>query len=256
MSIGRKLTRDRDADGKLDQWAISWKSWFAWKSWFFNHGGSFTAPDNPADITFGDSGTVESLQWMQDLLFKTQIVAQTQQIPGDARKAYLEGQVAMTQVGAGFLDTANQAFFQKAVVLEPKGPGGRSVMTTYWAWMISSHSKNPDLAWELVKCLTDYEMYAAEVKSGNNAFQRRAMQSFFGLSTNVKGYRETFLEYFNNPIFLAAPIMAPAAHDGIVRVVETVVLRNVKSARIAVEEAVESIRKQSRDFWSKYEVQR
>lgn len=57
----------------------------------------------------------------------------------------------------------------------PRGPGGRWTSGGGTGWSMSSQSKDPALAWELLKFLTSYEVQLAHMQNGSMAVPRRSV---------------------------------------------------------------------------------
>jgi ABC-type glycerol-3-phosphate transport system substrate-binding protein len=123
---------------------------------------------------------------------------------GNSRKAYAAGKLSMV-VGPSLVASTMEAV-PSGVALEPFAPGKttRNTMMTIQSFLISSQSKNPDLAFELIKYLTD-EATAKEtlIETGSMVVQNRLNRTLFGQGVNIKDFRSVFEASVAQPVFYA-----------------------------------------------------
>jgi multiple sugar transport system substrate-binding protein len=251
LTIAQKVSSDTDGDGVRDRWGYSWESFHGWKPWVINGGGSLFAPSNPRNITFDSRETINALQWLQDLRFNYGVIGIRADSGLYTAQAFAQNRIAMMLSNAADgLAAARSGERQADVLLPPRGPGGRSLMVTYWGWMISSHSPHPDLAWELIKYLVSEDQQRAVLNARSiNVQSANVMRERFGLGVeDVPHFRETFLEFYRYPLFMAIPVMSPEAHNIITQTVQSI-LNGEKSAQVAVSEVGDQIRAVSDEFW-------
>lgn len=164
VEVGRKLTRDLDGDGRLDQWGCAPDMW--WEDYVHANGGTILSPDNK-ECTLDRPAAYKGLQFMADLVHKYKIAP----TPEDAQslgmsKLFTSGKIAMNISGswAAELIYKNEIKdFTYDVGPIPAGPKGRASFFGGAAYAILSRSKHKEEAWELVKWMTgkEYQTSAA-----------------------------------------------------------------------------------------------
>ena len=102
LDAARKLTRDLDGDGAVDQWGFSFTNWrndvylliSQWGGRFFTEDGSRSALDDPANVA--------ALEFAVDLIFKHRVCAPMGH-EGAAFQGFRRGEVAMVFEGIWML---------------------------------------------------------------------------------------------------------------------------------------------------------
>lgn len=131
-------------------------------AWIFSAGGAF-ADDvhQPTRWTFADDpGVFQGVQFRHDLIHKHKVSLAPSKIPGftvsEGSDMFRFGTAAMYLSGLKWTPQFREIKnFKWDVVLLPKGPrGDRAFSTGGSGYGISSHSKNKQTAWKLVKYLT------------------------------------------------------------------------------------------------------
>ena len=150
----KKLSKDLDGDGKLEQWGCVPDGW--WEDFIWQNGGDILSKDNRKCI-LDQPAAYEALQWMSDLRTKHHVAP----TPADAAdigplKMFTNGQIGMYTSGswcaALFLNKEIKTFDYDAAPI-PKGKRRASFMGGA-AFSILSRSKHKKEAWELVKFMT------------------------------------------------------------------------------------------------------
>ena len=160
IEYGKKLTRDRNGDGIIDQFAIANIPYpiLVWSS-----GGSFFKDGKP---TFDAPGTIEGLQLARDLIWKYKISPTPEQLKTvqSAEDMFFTGRVAMFGLGIWAVPRFREIkTFQWDITIMPKGKVRRTLLVTA-GWGISAKSKHPDEAWEFVKYLSGEEAQTYQMK--------------------------------------------------------------------------------------------
>lgn len=118
LEIGKKLTKDTDGDGVVDQWAIASNNWVArWYEWILRFGGDIF-DESLTECTLNTPEAIEGLQFWADLTNKYRVAASVAEMGGSGEW---------------------QMFLSQRVAFYGTGPWDRP-------WMIS----NPDLDWDVL----------------------------------------------------------------------------------------------------------
>ncbi len=174
LQYAKRLTRDRDGDGKIDTWgfgtigAIDPGFELRFTPILFSHGGSYLSGDNKFSALDTPEAR-EAMKFFTDLVTVHKVVPPgvTAQNPGTVRQQMANEQIAML-LGSGWtppiVDTNNPDLkaleVLEAAPVPVKSGISPKFTTTAWlsAWMISPNTKHPEEAWELVKFITSKRM--------------------------------------------------------------------------------------------------
>lgn len=139
--------------GFIDEWTM-------WEPWVYSNGGAMVDNvQNPTKCVLDSKAATDGMQFRADLSLKHKVAPvpavisqQTQGWYGSAG-LFVNGQVGMFMTGywkSGFFRTHSKLDFD--IVLFPKGPGGKRAFATGGSgYAITSQSKNPQAAWEVLK---------------------------------------------------------------------------------------------------------
>lgn len=174
LAYAKKLTRDRNGDGKIDTWgfgtigAIDPGFELRFTPILFSHGGSYLSENNKCSA-LNTPQAMEAMKYFNDLVTVHKVVPPgvTAQNPGTVRQQMANEQIAML-LGSGWtppIVATNNPDLNALEVLEAapvpvKAGTSPKFSTTAWlsAWMISPNTKHPEEAWELVKFITSKSM--------------------------------------------------------------------------------------------------
>lgn len=165
LKAAQKLTLDNKGRNATDknfdptnivQWGFDPSSmkayWGFWDPIWGNGGDIFNRNVNPTKCTLDQPPAVKGLQFVADLITKYHVAPSASQAKAlGGASPFATGKVAMSYDGDWSFSTyATVKSFAWDVALPPKGPLGRK--NTFWAtpFSISSHSKNPQLAWAFI----------------------------------------------------------------------------------------------------------
>ncbi|TAK20486.1 MAG: extracellular solute-binding protein [Chloroflexota bacterium] len=173
LETARALTLQEG--GKTTQWGVLVnRAWRPWATFVYSNGGVVVNRDGrgvATDVALTQPAAVESLQFMQDLIYKHK-VAPTPDADADMgmQNFFGTGKVAMV------IDNPTSASayrrFDKMnwdVAPIPVGKGGkRGTGGGGIAWAITGASKNPDQAWKFLKHITSEKAQLQEVAVGGH----------------------------------------------------------------------------------------
>lgn len=171
VDYAKRLTRDSDGDGRIDQWGFSIPASknpglplrvapFVW-----SFGADFLTPD-------GRRSAMNTPEFQRAFNFIVELATVHTVLPpgvttfgpGDVRTQMAHSRVAM-KIGSGWsypiINNINPAL-RAATTLEaaavPVAPGSKPI-TAAWlsGWIMSPHTRHPDAAWRFIKFLTSKE---------------------------------------------------------------------------------------------------
>ena len=153
----KRLTHDRDGDGKTDLWGsmldISWSSLQIHANGW---GGYFVDPDDPNRCMMCEPEAMNALEWIRARMWDDKVMATPLDVQNLwPRYAFTNERVAMVEDGSWALkDILVDAGFRIGVALFPAGPVRRVTLATTDGFGIYAGTRHSDAAWELVKFLT------------------------------------------------------------------------------------------------------
>jgi multiple sugar transport system substrate-binding protein len=174
LSNAKKLTRDRNGDGKTDTWgfgtigAIDPGFELRVTPILFSHGASYLTDGNKCSALSSPEAK-EAFRFFTSLVTEHEVVPPgvTAQNPGTVRQQMANEQIAML-IGSGWtppIVDGNNPDLNALQVLEAapvpvKAGKSPEFSTTAWlsAWMINPHTDYPEQSWTLVKFITSKEM--------------------------------------------------------------------------------------------------
>ncbi len=160
LSAMRRLSFDRDRDGKRDLWGsymdMSWdRLQVRVNAW----GGHFVDPDDPTKSRMADAEALQAFEWMRARMWDDHVMATPLDVQNKGTQdAFVAGQVAMVEDGSWALKgILSQAHFRLGVAPFPAGPARRATLATTDGFGIYAGTKHPEAAWELMKFLISKE---------------------------------------------------------------------------------------------------
>ncbi len=180
----KRLTKDRDGDGRIDQYAIEviW-SHHRWPIFVWQNGGEVY--DANADRYVMDTPeAIEAIQWLHDLVFKHHVSpSRLDQMEGVASQRwdfrFAEQRVAMLTSTRYYMGTM-QGFggFEVGVCHLPRGRHQATIQIGS-AIMVNAKARHPDAAWRFAKFLNSQRSQKMAAASG------RALPSNIALAKQV-----------------------------------------------------------------------
>jgi multiple sugar transport system substrate-binding protein len=162
----KRLTHDRDGDGKIDLWGsmvdVSWdRIQVHVNAW----GGNFVDPNDSHISRMGEPEALAAMEWLRARMWDDHVMASFLDVHNmGTRQAFAAGKVAMTEDGSWALkDILNEANFRIGVAPMPAGPARRVSLTTTDGFGIYANTRHTQEAWELLRFLIseDYSLAMA-----------------------------------------------------------------------------------------------
>ncbi|MGD9101042.1 MAG: extracellular solute-binding protein, partial [Anaerolineae bacterium] len=160
LSAMKRLTHDRDGDGKTDLWGsmvdISWGRIQVYvNAW----GGHLVDPDDPTRCLMAEPEAMQAMEWIRARMWDDKVMATFLDAQNaTTRQAFINQQIAMVEDGSWALkDILNGADFRIGVAPLPTGPVRRVTLATTDGFGIYAGTQHPDAAWELLKFLVSKE---------------------------------------------------------------------------------------------------
>ncbi len=185
VMIGKKLTRDKNGDGIIDQYGIST---YAWKCAIWQNGGDLVDnPERPRKSTMNSIRAKQGLQFCADLVHKYKIAPpsawwQSQQ----GYEMFSSQVVGMSIEGHWMVPVFKNLKFRWDVVTLPKGRvrAGENYGSCF---SIPTGSKHIEATWRLIKFLAGEQGQKLIVSSG---FSTPALKSIAQSSIFLSGQPE------------------------------------------------------------------
>ena len=159
LDVCKKVTKDFNNDGKIDRYAITFYGFY--NILIYSNGGMIVDNvKNPTRCTIDDEKCIEAMQFYKDLVFKYKVSPIPETIVSslgiEEPDLFKAQKTAMFFAGIWMTPMFNQDIkdFDWDIVMFPKGPKGpRRFIAEGSGYSITKSSKNPELAWKLVKLL-------------------------------------------------------------------------------------------------------
>jgi multiple sugar transport system substrate-binding protein len=156
----KRLTHDRDSDGRVDLWgSIVDLSWDRIQVHVNSWGGHFVDPDDPSLSRMGDPQALEAMEWLRVRMWDDQVMARPLDVQNmGTQQAFISEKVAMAEDGSWALkNILLNAKFRIGVAPLPAGPTRRVTLATTDGFGIYQGTRYPQAAWELMKFLISKE---------------------------------------------------------------------------------------------------
>ena len=154
IEVGKKLTLDKNKDGKIDQWGLYTETTDMenyWSSLVWQNGGDILAPDGKTTV-LDSPGATGGLQFLQDLIWKHKVVPDPA-LFAETGDAFEQGKAAMEINGSWLVATDEAAGLSFGIAPIPAGPAGRVTSINPTGAVVYKGTKSPDAAWVFVKYL-------------------------------------------------------------------------------------------------------
>jgi multiple sugar transport system substrate-binding protein len=154
VEVGKQLTKDKNGDGKVDQWGLYTETTDMenyWSSLVWQNGGDILAPDGKTTV-LDTPAAAGGIQFLQDLIYKEKIVPEPA-IFAETGDAFEQGKAAMEANGSWLVPTDTAAGLEFGIAPLPKGPVAQATSVNPTGAVVFNSSKSPDAAWAFVKYL-------------------------------------------------------------------------------------------------------
>jgi len=157
------LTKDKDGDGREDQWGVAFEPWFvSWLFWIWSNGGDLFNEDE-TQCALTEPAAYQALQFYADLVNVDKCAlpsAEASAMQGSAN-AFRTGAVAMYQ-GYSWdifdMKAAKEQGLNWGTLLPPSAPSGvRSFYMHLECWAAAKDSKVPNACWQYIRDFTENE---------------------------------------------------------------------------------------------------
>lgn len=166
---------------------------------------------NGGDVDkYDDPKTVESLQFLQDLMYKYNVAPQIASVQSmGADSMFATGNIAMYTVGNWILSTLEKTCdFDWQVAVLPKGPENRSTLVNGIGQSVYSGGKNKEAAWQFVKWLGDEKSQEILGSTGTVFPSRNAYwDDYIGFWSEKGVDISPFQEMFDTSVTYIAPLV-------------------------------------------------
>jgi multiple sugar transport system substrate-binding protein len=164
----KRLTHDRDQDGRIDLWgSILDLSWDRIQVYVNSWGGHFVDPDDPTLSRMGDQQSLEAMEWLRARMWDDHVMARPLDVQNvGTQQAFISEKVAMSEDGSWALkNILSNAKFRIGVAPLPSGPARRVTLATTDGFGIYKGTRFPQASWELMKYLISKEYGLAMAKA-------------------------------------------------------------------------------------------
>ncbi len=150
---GKKLTKDKDSDGTIDQyalWADVWDMELLWASLIWQNEGEILSADFSKTL-LAEEGGMGAWQFIHDMTFKDTIMPSPSVVEqfGDP---FESGNAAMTPAGHWVVPFYSQVDFAWDVAPLPKGKAQASIVNSV-GFVVAKDTQHPEEAWAFLKHL-------------------------------------------------------------------------------------------------------
>jgi len=176
VAAGKKLTKDTNKDGTIDQYGFIAPDGYVAFSWLYQNGGA-VLNDSLDQSVIHEPAAVEALKWIQDLMLVHKISPDPSVTAQQGTSAMFKaGQVGMAAYGHWLnpgLDADNK--FQYGVAMLPKGKVNRNSFVSGAGYAVSKDTKHQDAAWELLKWMVRPDIMIESTKLNAAVASRKSV---------------------------------------------------------------------------------
>ena len=152
LAAAKKLTLDKDGDGKIDQygiWSDTWDMELLWSEAIWSYGGDIISDDHTKTL-IGEGGARDAWTFI-DSLYKEGVMPTPTTSGEFGFDLFQSNMAAMTTIGHWAVPGYVQAGINFDVAPMPKGPAGQATSVNSAGFVVAKDSKNPDAAFEFIK---------------------------------------------------------------------------------------------------------
>lgn len=156
----KRMTHDLDQDGFTDEFGASFAQWQdGYYCWFYQNGGRVLNADG-SRATFDDPKVMEAIEFLRRLTRDDRVMPTDVNKPRQAGLGLFEaGKLAMNGPMGSFMIPTYRTYEKVDwdIASVPAGPSGKGTMVAPIAFGVTSQSRNPKEAWQLVQFLCGTE---------------------------------------------------------------------------------------------------
>jgi len=156
LKAARRLTRDRDGDGRIDQYGTLFANdLLSMLPWIWSNGGDWLSGDG-RECVLHRPEAVEAVRFCADWVLRTHVAPSNRELTTMSGDIFSTGRIGMMISGPWAVPTLRRikSFAWDAAPF-PKGKAGRISRYAGMGYCIWKGTKHPDAAWEFVKFLAD-----------------------------------------------------------------------------------------------------
>jgi len=169
-SAAKKLTIDKNKDGKIDQWGFWFYGRYAHiEPWVFGNNGYLV--DSKTMRFAPDKNAMDAIKMLTDLVLVDKVAPPQKDMASfQQQDVFPQGVAAMWIDGSWFVDSLRKNLgddMRWGMVEVPVGPKGSRDMTYGWpdSYAIAPNTKNPEMAWKFARYVAgeglDLDVYMA-----------------------------------------------------------------------------------------------
>ncbi|MGC8874962.1 MAG: ABC transporter substrate-binding protein, partial [Chloroflexia bacterium] len=151
--IAKRLTKDTDGDGTIDQYgfyADLWDMELIWSEAIWAYGGDILSPDRTHTLINSPEAR-QVWKLFHDMIFVDHSWPDTTTAAEYGGDPFLAGAAAMTTIGHWVVPGYAEAGFRWDVAPMPRGPAGQATSVNSAGFVIAKATKHPDEAWKFLK---------------------------------------------------------------------------------------------------------
>jgi multiple sugar transport system substrate-binding protein len=152
-AAAKKLTKDINGDGKIDQYGFMFDQWdmeTGWSEAIWSYGGDIVSSDHSKTL-IGEPKAHEAWKLLDDMVFTDKSVPDANTATQYGGDLFQSGIVAMMPMGHWAVPGYNTTNFKYDVAPMPKGPAGQATSVNSAGFVVSKATKNPDAAFAFIK---------------------------------------------------------------------------------------------------------
>ena len=149
----KKLTKDKDGDGKIDQYGMATDLWdmeLTWSEAIWSYGGDIISADHMKTL-IGEPKAREAWQLLYDMMWKDKSMPDTTTAGQYGLDLFQAGIAAMTPIGHWVVPGYAASNFKWDVAPMPTGPAGQATSVNSAGFVMAKDSKHPDEAWKFIE---------------------------------------------------------------------------------------------------------
>ncbi len=156
LSAVKKLTIDKDGDGKIDQWGYwGWGRYTNIESWIYANNGNLV--DRTKMRFAPDANAMEALRFTSDLVLKHKVAPTAKDMSALKYSEVFPNELAAMWIdGSWFVNnlrSTTEGKFDFGMTRVPSGPHGTNAVTYAWPdnYAIAANTKHPEAAWKFAR---------------------------------------------------------------------------------------------------------